>query len=56
MWATATIGVALGYGFYFGGILTAVICVVNATLLTRVEDRHLQALIRIEGIIFVVPE
>ena len=40
MWVTATIGVAFGFGFYTGGILTTVICVVNATLLTRVEHNR----------------
>ena len=44
MWVTATIGVAFGYGFYGGGILTTIICVVNAALLTRVEHKHLQAI------------
>ena len=44
MWVTATIGVALGFGFYGGGILTTVICVVNATLLTKVEHNRLRAM------------
>ena len=44
MWVTATIGVALGFGFYGGGLLTAVICVVNATLLTRVEHNRMRAM------------
>ena len=44
MWVTATIGVAFGYGFYGGGLLTTIICVVNAALLTRVEHNHLQAI------------
>ena len=44
MWVTATIGVAFGYGFYGGGVLTTVICVVNAALLTKFEHRHLQAI------------
>ena len=44
MWVTATIGVAFGYGFYGGGVLAAIICVVNAALLTRVEHNRLQAI------------
>ena len=44
MWVTATIGVAFGYGFYGGGVLTTIICVVNAALLTKFEHRHLQAI------------
>ena len=37
MWVTAIIGLAFGFGFYGGGILTTVICVLNATIFTRVE-------------------
>ena len=44
MWVTATIGMALGFGFYGGGLLTTVICVVNAALLTKFEHNHLQAI------------
>ena len=44
MWVTAIIGVALGYGFYTGGILTTIICVVNAALLTRVEHNRLRSM------------
>lgn len=44
MWVTATIGVAFGYGFYGGGILATVICVVNAALLTKIEHKRIQAL------------
>lgn len=40
MWVTAIIGVALGFGFYLGGFVVAVICVINATLLTRIEFKH----------------
>ena len=42
MWVTSIIGLAFGYGFYIGGLLTTVICVVNATLLTRLEHKRLQ--------------
>lgn len=44
MWVTATIGIAFGFGFYGGGILTAVICVLNATLFTRVEHKRHRAM------------
>ena len=44
MWVTATIGVAFGYGFYLGGILATVICIVNAALLTKIEHKRIQAL------------
>ena len=44
MWVTATIGVAFGYGFYAGGILTTIICVVNATLFTKIEHKRLRSM------------
>ena len=44
MWVTATIGLAFGFGFYGGGILTTVICVLNATIFTRVEVNRLRAM------------
>ena len=44
MWVTATIGIAFGFGFYGGAILTTIICVVNATLLTRVEHNRLRSM------------
>lgn len=44
MWVTATIGLAFGYGFYGGALLTTVICVLNATLFTRVEVNRLRAM------------
>ena len=44
MWVTGTIGVAFGYGFYGGAILTTIICVVNAALLTRIEHKRMQPL------------
>ena len=40
MWVTATIGLAFGFGFYGGGIQTTVICVLNATIFTRVEFKR----------------
>ena len=44
MWVTATIGLAFGFGFYGGGVLVTIICVVNATLLTRVEHNRLRSM------------
>ncbi len=38
VWCTATIGIALGYGFYLAAIITTVITIVTATLLTRLES------------------
>ena len=38
VWCTATIGIALGYGFYLAAIVATVITIVTATLLTRLES------------------
>ena len=40
MWATAAIGVALGYGFYSGAIIAMICCVGTAALLTRLERKR----------------
>ncbi len=37
MWATAAIGVALGYGFYSAAITATVICIFSVTVLSRLE-------------------
>lgn len=37
MWATAAIGIAIGYGFYIGAIFAAVICFFTVTFLNRLE-------------------
>ena len=37
VWCTATIGIALGYGFYLAALIATVITFVTATLLTRLE-------------------
>lgn len=37
VWCTATIGIALGYGFYLGALVATVIALITATLLTRLE-------------------
>ncbi|MBQ6654607.1 MAG: MgtC/SapB family protein [Erysipelotrichaceae bacterium] len=42
MWVTAITGIALGYGFYTGGVITTLICIVNATLFTRIEHNRLR--------------
>lgn len=40
MWATAAIGIAVGYGFYFGAIISAFICIFSVTVLGRLERRN----------------
>ena len=37
VWCTATIGIALGYGFYLGAVVATVIALITATWLTRLE-------------------
>ena len=37
VWCTATIGIALGYGFYLAAIIATIITIITATLLTRLE-------------------
>jgi putative Mg2+ transporter-C (MgtC) family protein len=44
MWVTATIGLALGYGFYSGPLIGTVICVSPTTLLTRLERKTKQSI------------
>ena len=39
MWATATIGIAIGYGFYLGALVATVACIFTAAFLTRLERR-----------------
>ena len=39
MWATATIGIALGYGFYLGALIATAACIFTAAFLTRLERR-----------------
>lgn len=43
MWATAAIGIALGYGFYSGAIIATVFCVFTAAFLTRLERSRKKA-------------
>lgn len=40
MWATAAIGIALGYGFYSGAIIATVACVFTAAFLSRLERKR----------------
>lgn len=40
MWVTAIIGVTFGFGFYGGGLVVTILCVINAALLTRIEHKH----------------
>lgn len=37
MWATAAIGIAIGYGFYNGGILAAFLCLLTMVFMTKFE-------------------
>jgi putative Mg2+ transporter-C (MgtC) family protein len=37
VWCTATIGIAIGYGFYSAAIIATIVTIVTATLLTRLE-------------------
>lgn len=40
MWATASIGIAVGYGFYTGAIVASVLCLLLVPLLGRVEYKR----------------
>ena len=40
MWTTATIGIALGMGFYSGALLVMFACIFTAAFLTRVERKR----------------
>lgn len=44
MWATAAIGIALGYGFYSGAITATVACVFTTAFLTRFERKRRRAI------------
>ena len=44
MWVTATLGIALGYGFYEGALIGTAICVFTTTLLTRLERKTKQSI------------
>lgn len=40
MWTTATIGLAIGVGFYSGALLVMLACVFTAAFLTRIERKR----------------
>lgn len=40
MWATAAIGIALGYGFYVGAIIATFACMFTAAFLSRIERKR----------------
>lgn len=44
MWATATIGIALGYGFYLGALIATGACIFTAAFLTRLERQRKKSL------------
>ena len=39
VWATATLGIAVGYGFYIGAITAALLCLITLTLFAKFERR-----------------
>ena len=43
MWATAAIGIAVGFGFYSGALLVTLACFCTATFLTRIERQKKNA-------------
>lgn len=40
MWATAAIGIAVGYGFYAASLIATAICIFTATVLSRLEKNR----------------
>ena len=40
LWTTAVIGIAIGFGFYFGAVIATVFCVFTAAFLTRFERQR----------------
>ena len=40
LWTTAVIGIAIGFGFYFGAAIATVFCVFTAAFLTRFERQR----------------
>ena len=45
VWATATLGIAVGYGFYSGAILGAVLFLITLTLFSKFERRKKNTLV-----------
>lgn len=44
MWATSSIGIALGYGFYSGALVATFLCFFTAAFLSRIERSRKKAL------------
>jgi len=40
MWATAAIGIALGYGFYGGAVIATIACMFTSAFLSRIERKR----------------
>ena len=40
LWATATIGIAIGYGFYIGAVAATLLCVVAVPVLGHFEEKQ----------------
>ncbi len=40
MWATAAIGIAVGYGFYIAALFATAICIFTATVLSKLEKNR----------------
>lgn len=40
MWATAAIGIAAGYGFYWGAAFATLICIISVTMLGKAERKQ----------------
>lgn len=40
MWTTAIIGIGLGYGFYLGAVVATSLCVITATVLSKMERKR----------------
>lgn len=39
VWTTSTIGIAIGYGFYYGAVIAVVLFLVNVIFFTKLEKR-----------------
>lgn len=44
MWATSSIGIALGYGFYSAAAVATILCFITASFLSRIERRRKKTL------------
>lgn len=43
MWATAAIGIAIGYGFYIAAVIATIICIFSVTVLSKLEGARKRA-------------